>query len=99
MTDGQQPVVEVRREDGRCLLMLHGELDLVSAPELDEVLVRHAAEDIAVDLEDLTFLDSSGLAVLLQATERRTLELRHPNPIILRVLETTGVLDRFEIAP
>lgn len=97
MTSGQQPIVEVHSEDGRCILTLHGELDLVSAPELDEVLVRLRDEDVAVDLEDLTFLDSSGLAVLLQATERRTLELRRPSPIILRVLETTGVLDRFEV--
>ncbi len=99
MTERPDPVVEVRTEGARVVVALHGELDLATAPELDDVLTQHAGAELVVDLEDLTFLDSSGLAVLLRATARRTLALRRPNQLVLRVLETTGVADRFEVVP
>ncbi|HXD54187.1 MAG TPA: STAS domain-containing protein [Solirubrobacteraceae bacterium] len=53
---------------GRHVLMLSGSLDLDSAAELESVLARLAvdgAQEIELDLRDLEFLDSAGLAALL----------------------------------
>lgn len=56
------------------VITVSGELDLASADQLDEA-VRHAEEStttrwIVVDLEDVSFLDSTGLSMLLEARKR-----------------------------
>lgn len=50
-----------------------GELDLYTAPQLEnelETLIRADAMHVLVDLSDVPFLDSSGLAVLVAAARR-----------------------------
>ena len=81
-----------------------GEIDISSAPTLDEVLRTAMATggDVAVDLRTVTFMDSSGLRSLLQA--RRGLEeagqafavVCGPGPV-RRVLDVAGVSDRLTI--
>ena len=58
----------------RCELRLEGELDLWSVERLQAVLARVARENdaIAVGLRDCDFVDSTGIALFLQA--RRQLE-------------------------
>jgi anti-sigma B factor antagonist len=54
-------------------LALRGELDLATAPELDEHLM-HLEQDgtrtVLLDLRDLTFVDSTGLHTFLAAQRR-----------------------------
>lgn len=50
-----------------------GELDLVSAPACRTAAQQVTAPRLILDLRELTFLDSSGLAVLL------TVQRRHPD--------------------
>lgn len=59
---------------GRCELQLEGELDLWSVERLQAVLQRVARENEAVliGLEACEFVDSTGIALILQA--RRQLE-------------------------
>lgn len=59
---------------GRCELQLEGELDLWSVERLQAVLQRVARENdaILVGLEGCEFVDSTGIALILQA--RRQLE-------------------------
>jgi len=54
------------------LLKLSGELDLASCPGLEQELDYAATLDTAVvvDLRGLTFIDSTGIAVLLKAYEQ-----------------------------
>ena len=75
------------------VLYLRGEVDIASAQLLDSWLsaAREVGERIIVDLEDVTFLDSSGLHALLRAREAGPLELRGARPIVARCLELTGV--------
>lgn len=89
---------EVRADADGSVLVLHGEVDLASAPELERLLAACEPVDV-LDVADHGFLDSSGLAVLLRATGVRRLTLRRPSTLVLRILETTGVLDRFEVEP
>ena len=82
------------------MLALSGELDPATAPDLEAAIARCAADgDVAtvtLDLAGVTFLDSSGLRVLVAARESlraagTELALRGPNANIRRVLEITGL--------
>lgn len=56
-------------------LAVAGELDIASAPQLRAQLdhiVRREEGDVVVDLRELQFIDSTGLAVLLNAVRRLT---------------------------
>jgi len=82
-------------------VVVKGELDLATAPELAQRLEELAAtgqREVTVDLSGLEFLDSQGIHVLLQAREALRsqgggLKVRSPQPLVARVLETTGLLE------
>lgn len=93
-------------ESGTASIALHGELDLASAPQLEERL-RSIEEQrprrVVVDLGGLAFIDSTGLRLLLQANARsgeRECEfvLRPGDESVQRVFHLTGALEvlRFE---
>ena len=69
-------IAETSIGPARCELRLEGELDLWSVERLQAVLQRVAAENdaILVGLESCNFVDSTGIALFLQA--RRQLEDR-----------------------
>ena len=65
MTDQMQ--CRVSEHDGDHLVVVSGEVDLATAPELEEVLVQFASGTVTVDLTDVTFIDSSGLHAFVSA--------------------------------
>ncbi|MEV7729615.1 STAS domain-containing protein [Streptomyces sp. NPDC087917] len=84
----------------------YGEMDMSRAPELHRVLVKALARgvDVVVDLQHLTFCDSSGLNALLTArsaaaADGRTLYLAAPTVQVARLLEMTGSDAIFSIDP
>ena len=87
---------------GEHVLTLAGELDLYSAPELEQALdeaLEAGATRIILDMLSVTFLDSTGLAVVTGAAKRARaagsdLVLVIDRQDILRVFRITG-LDRF----
>lgn len=95
-----------RRDDDRgVVLALFGELDVVSAPELQQMLAEvlgqlHAR--VMLDLNGLDFVDSAGVSVLIRAKQRakadgRTLVLRRPTEQLERVFALVGLADWLEI--
>lgn len=67
--------VSERNADGVTVLTVGGELDVAASPELSEKLnhvIRQEAGDVVVDLSRVSFVDSTGLAVLLNALRRLT---------------------------
>jgi anti-sigma B factor antagonist len=58
--------------DGRAYLTLRGELDLATAPELEQLVNESldAGNEVVVDLRALEFMDSSGIRVLVAAHAR-----------------------------
>src|SRR4051794_35239072 len=89
-----------RSEEGEHLrLVLYGELDLYSAPRLDDELVRAEGEmwpELVLDLCRLDFMDSSGLRLLLRAharaeNEGRRVRIVHSGGTVGRVLRITSV--------
>jgi anti-sigma B factor antagonist len=64
-----------RDEDGVTVLTVGGELDVAASPSFSEKLneiIRQKGGDVVVDLERVSFVDSTGLAVLLNALRRLT---------------------------
>ncbi len=83
-------------------LVLAGEIDSYTAPELADLLAKHQDVD-AVDLRDVTFIDSSGLRVIVEAHQRRAEEervlvLRSPSQAVQRLLEISGVAGHLTVA-
>lgn len=78
---------------------LTGEMDLANAAEVERELVRAESTDaarIVVDLTGLTFLDSTGIRLLITAHARsnedgRRLLLIRPPARVFRVLCIAGV--------
>ena len=70
---GEQGLLEVMevREDGRVRVRLRGELDLDGAPTVAERLrsLRERRETVLLDVDELRFIDMSGLRVLLTAAD------------------------------
>lgn len=65
--------MDVRQGEDRVVLGLHGELDLLGAPMLEEEIAKAEANApgiVVLDLRDLQFVDSAGLRVILAAHER-----------------------------
>ncbi len=99
---GELKIAEQREEDG-VLLTLQGELDLASAPRLEEQLKsaeQSGVRLVRIDLSGLTFMDSTGMRTLLLA-QRRSQELGHQLTLrrgphqVQRVFELTGSLETF----
>ena len=91
-------VTTTDRESGCRDIRIEGELDLAVAGQLDEVLSASVAEcdRILVGLDRCTFIDSSGIAVILRAHKRmeeegRRLAVYAPADQVLRVLSMTGL--------
>ncbi len=65
--------IDVRKEPDRIVLSLHGELDLASTPLLQDEIESAETDGVSLivlDLDDLEFIDSTGLRIILAAHER-----------------------------
>ena len=94
--------VSVAPAHGRQLLAVRGELDMATAPRLRDAFAGLHGDDVDLDGSELSFIDSTGLSVLLAANRRwredgRSLRLVNPSRPLRRLLEIAGVDHAFEI--
>jgi anti-sigma B factor antagonist len=93
----------IEADDGRVAFIPRGELDLATAPELEEKVlaaVREADRVVILDLRELTFMDSTGVRTIVAAhkaagengTDLRVIRPRSDNPVT-RVIEISGIDD------
>jgi anti-sigma B factor antagonist len=87
------------------LVALRGEIDVAEAPAVERRLAEAlaAGRDLVVDLREVTFIDSSGLAVLVRAAQAaaragRDLRLLRPRPLVMRTFDIAGLTDRLPFA-
>lgn len=96
-----------RIQDGYAVVELHGELDISSASGLREQLfdiLAGQAASLILDLSGLSFIDSTGISVLVAAERRAhelggSLSLVGPQKIVARVLHITSLDRHFPIFP
>ena len=101
---GGLQITEERREDA-LVLALKGELDLRTAPRLRvhlAELLHRGDVDVVLDLEGVEFIDSTGLAAMLNALRRltragRRLLLVCPEGPVLRILRLTRLDSTFSV--
>ena len=104
---GRTPkLLELQRvaEPDGVVLVLRGEVDLASAPELEHELraAEQARPDrLVIDLRGVSFMDCVGLAVLIQAQQSahqagHLLAVRRGPRQVQRLFELAGLADRFE---
>lgn len=77
-------------------LTIAGELDAHTAPLLSEAIASFEDGDLRLDMAAVTFVDSSGLRVLIEAhrsaeVDGRNVEIFHPSKSLRRLLEISGV--------
>jgi len=83
------------------VIFVAGEIDMAGGPILDAALVEREADDpLVVDLEGVSFIDSSGLRSLLGASQRAqgrgtSIVLRSAGPEVMRLLDITGTGSMF----
>jgi anti-anti-sigma factor len=89
-----------------CVVRLRGQLDILFAPDLREVLIdatkRH--HNVVLDLRDVRLLDSTGLGQLVQARQLAEsgggrLCLVGPSAFIVSVMDTMRLSPMFDIFP
>ena len=95
--------METRTEAGANLLVLSGELDVASSGQLEAELERiDARRPVIIDMKALTFVDSTGLGLLVRSHQRRLeaggrLVLIKGGGQVDRLLEITGVGDHLRV--
>ncbi len=79
------------------MVTLRGEVDIASAPGLTEWLVEISASQLAVDLSEVTSMDSSGITVMVQAKNvlGDAIVLTRPQPNVERIFAVTGLTHWF----
>jgi len=86
--------VRVRESVATVHVMVCGEVDLCTAPALEDVLEGHLGrgQQVIVDLSQVAFADGSALRVLLRACRRDPdLQLFAPSRSVRRLLRLAGV--------
>ena len=94
-------------EDGTPVVSVMGDVDLATAPLLEQTLVEVAEAgkgEVVVDLTGCSFLDAGGLRALVATRSRlkrsdRSLALVLSNPSVMRIFQITHFDEWFEIYP
>ncbi|HUU91320.1 MAG TPA: STAS domain-containing protein [Phycisphaerae bacterium] len=105
--DGEDLVIESRREGDTTVVALRGEVTVFSSPALRERLHRIAGEHpgrIVMDLAETTYVDSSGVATFVEVLK---MVRRHEGDLVLAgisdrvrgVFEIARLADVFHMAP
>ena len=97
--------VDIRQDDDRVVIALSGEIDLSTVESVSAEVEPALAGDPAIavlDLREVTFLDSSGLRLLLRLDERqrsngRRLAIVRGGRRVARVFELTGADEQLEL--
>ena len=100
----ESAVTGVDRRDEAVVLSLAGELDLYNAEEVRAALLDASTGEpkvLVVDLEEVTFIDSTALGVLIEArtrmANRKGFLLAAPGLETRRALEVSGLDKHFAV--
>jgi anti-anti-sigma factor len=101
----EKPRLTIRRVAGAVVIELVGEHDLSTHGDVERALMEIGSEEACIiDLSPATFIDSSILTVLLQATTRdgacaSTVVVAPPGTAAARLFEITQAASVVEVCP
>jgi anti-sigma B factor antagonist len=93
---GAQSTVErIFDASGATIVALTGEIDISNAQLVETRLNQLLGDDVTdlvIDLSELQFVDSAGIAMLLRAITRvESVTVRNPSSVVRRIFECTGL--------
>lgn len=97
--------IESMRDGSKAIVLVNGEVDLSTAPQLYEHLQEIISTDASIvdlDLSQVGFLDSQGIGVIASIkrelfAKEGTLRLIRPQPPVKRALDITGIARDIEV--
>ncbi len=103
MTTGQDFEIVLAHLDGYALVKLRGDLDYPTTVAHAEALqeLTDLRTRVVLDLADLHFIDSSGLAFLVRLAQGHDgpVRLEHVPAFATRLLAVTGLAETFDLDP
>ncbi|MFA1822564.1 STAS domain-containing protein [Virgibacillus oceani] len=98
-------VIDIVTADNKTIVNLSGEIDAYTAPDMKEKLLpltKHPDHVVEVNLEDVNYMDSTGLGVFisgLKSTKEHEshLKLVHPQEKVARLFKITGLDEVLDI--
>lgn len=97
--------IEVTKAADETLIVVEGDIDLYSSPELRTAVLKEvpkAAAGVGVDLGGVTYMDSSGVATLVEGLRSakehgKRFSLVAPSTAVTKVLELARLDSVFEL--
>ena len=91
--------LSIHHHDNHAVVSVSGEVDLSTSSQLDEAVVDAIQQDtnhLTIDLANVSFLDSSGLGVIVKALKRSNeasikFDVVASNERVLKVFAITGL--------
>ena len=96
--------ITLRHQNGVPVLVLDGELDLATAPDVSAAIratFLDTGARVVLDMAQVGFIDSTGIRTVLEADKHTAtpLVLIAPSPAVTRVLDLTRLRRRFVEVP
>jgi anti-sigma B factor antagonist len=98
--------IDIVQRDDAVVVVVVGEIDIATAPALERLLIEAEATtagSVIVDLDGVTFMDSSGLQVLVAHTlsqdNGNRLRLTRGSRQVQRLFAVSGMLDHLPFVP
>lgn len=96
--------LRTERRDDRRLIIVSGDVDLYSSPELRRAILEAMAveREVVVDLSGVRYMDSSGVATLVEGlksamNDGKSFRLLSPSSAVMKVLELSRLDSIFEV--
>jgi anti-sigma B factor antagonist len=92
--------VQIDSEGSAIVVRPVGEVDVANASAFRAALdvAYEPGRQLIIDLANLSFIDSTGIAALIAAAKRSSrggFVIRNPSQVVQKVLEITGLMGRF----
>ena len=89
--------IDFTKNNAELIIAIDGRLDTTTAPDLESFLVKNyeGVDFFTFNCENLSYISSAGLRVLLTAHKRMkgAMKLTNLNELVMEVLEMTGFAD------
>ncbi len=93
-------MVSINKADGLTTIAIFGHINSTNAPDLDKAIAAAAPLDkqIVVDAEQLEYISSAGLRVLLKLRKQcPTLRIVNVSPAVYEILDMTGFTEMIQV--
>ncbi len=89
-------------ENNILTIFLENRIDMNNASQIEKEImeaIEGRNEDIVIDAENLTYISSAGLRVLLKLSKKvnKSLPVRNVSPAVYDIFETTGFTELFDV--